>query len=129
VRLRTLLAPKAGEKGGVDLGEAPMAGEQRRERPRVTYAAWVEFTHDGRRLRARARDLSSGGIGLQLREPPPGLSDAVVSEFALPGIALPVEVRGVVAWNDVEQARCGVRFREMDAGIAELIESFVAGRL
>jgi c-di-GMP-binding flagellar brake protein YcgR len=100
---------------------------QRRKRPRVAYAAWVEFTHGGRRGRARARDLSAGGIGLDLRGAPPGPSDPIVSEFALPGIALPLEVRGVVAWTDAE--RCGVRFHDVDSGIAELIESFVDGRL
>lgn len=98
-------------------------------RPRVHYGAWVEISHDGRRRRARARDLGAGGIGLELGEageaPPPRAR--VVSEFALPGIALPLEVSGVVAWSETD--RCGVRFRDVDSGIAELIESFVAGRL
>lgn len=106
-----------------------VGGGQRRRRPRVAYAAWVEITHEGRRQRARARDLSADGIGLELGRPPPAPSDAVVSEFALPGIALPLEVRGVVAWREEEGSRCGVRFREVEAGLAELIESFVAGRL
>lgn len=100
-----------------------------RRAERAPFAGWVELSSGGVRRRARALDLSVHGIGVELAGPAPATREAVVSEFALPGISLPVALDGVVAWVDPRSSRIGVSFREMDPGLAELLASFVAGRL
>ena len=61
----------------------------------------------------------------------PGLERglALRSEFALPGISLPIELRAVVRWTSDDGSRAGLHFLELDPGIAELLENFLAGRL
>lgn len=98
-------------------------------RPRAPFRGWVEITADGRRRRATAIDLSVAGIGIEMGGTLPRTEQRVVSEFALPGIGLPLELEGVVAWRDDAGSRFGVRFVELDPGLAELLESFVHGRL
>jgi hypothetical protein len=98
-------------------------------RPRAAFGGWVEILADGRRLRATATDLSVAGLGVEMRGALPEASQPVVSEFALPGISLPLALEGEVAWTDKRASRFGVRFRDLDPGLAELIESYVAGKL
>ena len=95
---------------------------------RAPFESWVELRLPGARRRAEARDLSVQGIGLALSGPLPAVADAVVSEFALPGITLPLALEGVVVWADPAGSRIGVRFREVDPGLAELLGNFVSGR-
>jgi len=104
------------------------AGALRRAE-RAPFAGWVELSSNGVRRRARALDLSVHGIGVALTGPPPAMREAVVSEFALPGISLPVALDGTVVWVDPDASRAGVAFAEVDPGLAELLASFVAGRL
>jgi len=99
-----------------------------RRRARAPYRGWVELTLDGGRLRAEGQDLSTDGIGLALSGAPP-VDAPLVSEFALPGIDLPLELRGRVVWRDRAAGRAGVCFERIDPGLAELISNFVAGRL
>jgi len=106
-----------------------MSAVEQRRRERAPYKGWVELTVDGRRLRVEGRDLSADGIGVALPVPPPDVACSLVSEFALPGIALPVELRGYVVWSDAGSGRAGVRFEGIDPGLAELLSNFVAGRL
>ena len=99
-----------------------------RRRGRAPYQGWVEITLGSERVRAEGCDLSVDGIGIELDTPLP--ADAkVVSEFALPGITLPVELRGRLIWRDAASGRAGVRFEGVDPGLAELLSNFVAGRL
>jgi hypothetical protein len=102
--------------------------EQQR-RPRAPFSGWVELTADGRRRLGTARDLSPGGIGLELRGELPDVGRAVTSEFALPGISIPLALEGRVAWSDARHARVGVCFERVDPGLVELLENFVGGRL
>lgn len=105
------------------------AGGGTRERtPRAPFSGWVELTADGRRRLGTGRDLSAGGIGVELRGDLPPVGDAVTSEFALPGISLPIALEGRVAWSDGTRQRVGVRFERVDPGLAELLENFVGGR-
>lgn len=96
--------------------------------PRAPFSGWVELTADGRRRLGSGRDLSAGGIGVELRGELPPVGDAVTSEFALPGISLPIALEGRVAWSDGARQRVGVRFERVDPGLAELLENFVGGR-
>ena len=100
-----------------------------RRHPRATFAGWVEITADGRRRLGTGCDLSAGGICVALRNAPPPRDARVTSEFALPGISLPVSLDGQVAWCDEGSGRVGIRFEGVDPGLAELLESFVSGRL
>jgi len=61
--------------------------------------------------------------------PAPPVDAALVSEFALPGISLPLELEGRLVWADPRSGRAGVRFEAVDPGLAELLSNFVAGRL
>jgi len=86
------------------------------------------LTADGRRRLGTGRDLSAGGIGVELRGELPPVGGPVTSEFALPGISLPIALDGRVAWCDGASQRVGVRFERIDPGLAELLENFVGGR-
>jgi hypothetical protein len=78
---------------------------------------------------ARGRDLSAQGIGLTLEGSHPFTEGTVESEFALPGFFVPVKLPARVAWVDSETERLGLRFQEIEADLAELLENYVAGRL
>lgn len=99
----------------------------RRKIPRAAFDGWVELHTDGVRRLATGFDLSPAGIGVLVEnaELPPRAT--VTCEFALPGISLPLELEGVVAWAAGQRA--GVRFDGVDPGLAELLENHVAGRL
>ena len=96
---------------------------------RARFEGWVELRAGGTRRRAAARDLSVHGLGLFLPGPLPERLSAVESEFALPGIILPLALEGVVVWTNPGTSRVGIRFLEVDPGLAELLASYVAGRL
>jgi hypothetical protein len=89
----------------------------------------VEVTALGLRRLATGRDLSAGGIGIELRGEPLAAGGLVMSEFALPGISLPLALEGRVAWCDGANQRVGVAFDGIDPGLAELLESYAGGRL
>jgi hypothetical protein len=87
----------------------------------------VELHVDGVRQLATGFDLSHGGIGVLLRSEGLAPSMPITCEFALPGISLPLELDGVVAWSN--GGRAGLRFDGVDPGLSELLENHVAGRL
>ncbi|HKJ24642.1 MAG TPA: PilZ domain-containing protein [Myxococcota bacterium] len=99
-----------------------------RRRQRAPYRGWVELTLGADRVRAEGCDLSVDGIGIAVKGPPP-IDTSLVSEFTLPGITLPLELRGRLVWSDAGACRAGVRFESVDPGLAELLSNFVAGRL
>ncbi len=103
--------------------------EDTRAKPRTRFDDWVEVEWDGHRARGAGVDLSVAGLGLALPEGGVALGGRVISEFPLPGIALPVEVAGRWAWVDPSAKRAGIRFESVDPGIADLLANFVAGRL
>ena len=83
---------------------------------------------------ARGRDLSAQGIGLTLGDAHPfTFTDfaerTVESEFSLPGFYLPVKLPARVAWMESRTQNLGLRFVEIEADLAELLEHYVAGRL
>jgi len=100
-----------------------------RAAPRAAFHGWVEITVQGARRRVSGTDLCTQGIGLRVASTPPPAAAPVLAEFALPGIGLPLALRGVVAWSDPARERCGIRFLDIDPGLEELIASYVAGRL
>ncbi|HYB12081.1 MAG TPA: PilZ domain-containing protein [Myxococcota bacterium] len=103
--------------------------ETPRSECRARFEGWVELRSGATRRRAAARDLSVRGMGLSLSGPLPARLSSVVSEFALPGITLPLALEGVVVWTNAGASRLGIRFAEIDPGLAELLSSYVAGRL
>jgi hypothetical protein len=78
---------------------------------------------------ARGRDLSARGIGLILGGPHPFTAGVVESEFALPGFVVPLKLSARVAWADSRTQGLGLHFEEVEAGLVELLENYVAGRL
>ena len=101
---------------------------ERRRGERTPFAGWVELALGPSRRLARSRDLSVRGLGLLLDPPHPPVGAPVESEFALPGFALPLAVSARVAWVDPVGGRLGLAFDGLDGGVAELLESAVAGR-
>lgn len=105
------------------------ATPERRGGPRSAFDGWVEITSKDGRRRGTAVDLSVDGIGVRGVEGAFVEHGVVRSEFRLPGIGLPLELRGEVRWTRAGGARAGLRFVDPDPGLRELIESFCAGRL
>lgn len=104
-----------------------MQSSERRKSARAAFDGWVEVHTDGSRRLATGFDLSASGIGVILATEGLSARTGVTCEFALPDIQLPAAVDGAVAWSN--GARMGVCFGEIDPGLAELLENFVAGRL
>ena len=102
---------------------------ERRSNARARLDAWVEITAQGVRRRLRVFDLSMGGMGIGGSPDELPRAGPAVCEFPLPGIGLPLEIAGAVAWREDGAARAGIRFGELDPGLAELLASFVGGRL
>jgi hypothetical protein len=100
-----------------------------RRAERRTFSAWVELSDGPERRRAKATDLSVGGMGISLHGAPLAPQTLVTSEFPLPGIGLPLELHAEVAWFDPRAERGGLRFVDVDPGLAELLGRFVDGRL
>ena len=105
-----------------------MDRERRRNR-RAKFDGWVTLAAAEVHRMARGRDLSAQGIGLTLESPHPFTGGAVESEFALPGFFIPVKLSARVAWADPQTQTLGLRFEEVEAALAELLENYVAGRL
>ena len=103
-------------------------GERRGSR-RAAFDGWVGIAAGQVHRMARGRDLSADGIGLVLGGPHPFTEGLVEREFALPGFFVPVKLPARVAWADSRTETLGLRFEEIDADLAELLENYVAGRL
>lgn len=102
--------------------------EERRSAERAGLSGWVELSVSGqRRRRAVGSDVSVDGLGVLHDGTALHTGARVMTEFPLPGIGLPLEIPAEVVW--VGEERAGLRFAEMDPGLRELVESFVAGRL
>ena len=106
-----------------------MADEERRGARRARFEGWVGIAAGEVHRMARGRDLSAQGIGLIIGGPHPFTEGPVESEFALPGFFVPVKLPARVAWADSRSESLGLRFEEIDADLAELLENYVAGRL
>ena len=104
------------------------AREQRRNQ-RSSYGGWVEIASDEGRALGKGRDLSQGGLGVALQAPHPRVATMVECEFQLPGIHLPLMLRSRVNWLDPTTGHVGLGFVDLDAGLAELIDNYVRGRL
>ena len=106
-----------------------MADEERRSSRRARFEGWVGIAAGDAHRMARARDLSARGIGLTLGGAHPFTAGVVESEFALPGFVVPLKLSAHVAWADERTQGLGLRFEEIDPGLEELLENYVAGRL
>jgi hypothetical protein len=68
-------------------------------------------------------------VGITLQGAPLAKDAHVVTEFPLPGIALPLALAARVVWADPESDRAGLLFDDVDPGLSELLASYVNGRL
>ncbi len=113
--------------GAEEWGEV---SENRRRGKRAPFHAWVELSVDGKRRRAEAVDLSTGGLGVcRLGRDIAASGATVLIEFPLPGIHLPLALSSVVSWSDPSGERAGMRFLDADPGLVELVENYLSGRL
>ncbi len=101
--------------------------EERRKSGRAELDSWVEIDADGVRSRATVSDVSTGGLGIALHGSALAPGTALVAEFPLPGIGLPLELRACVVW--AHDRHVGLRFESVDPGLRELLASYVDGRL
>ena len=109
-----------------------MAEDKRRTGRRAKYDGWVTIAAGEVHRIARGRDLSAQGIGLTLGDTRPltGFTEGTVeSEFSLPGFYVPIKLSARVAWVNSQTQGLGLRFEEVEADLAELLEHYVAGRL
>jgi len=102
---------------------------ERRRSPRARLETWVEISTGRRRQRGVARDVSVGGLGVERVGPDLEPGQRLVAEFPLPGIGLPVELEGVVVWCGPPGEGAGIRFVDVDAGLAELLALHASGGL
>ena len=99
----------------------------RRRMPRAGFDAAVDLHGgDGPPRVALARDLSADGLGLAASAPHPPVGERLRSDFALPGLAVPVSVEAVVAWSEPRAGRLGLRFAALDPPLRELLERWVS---
>jgi len=82
-------------------------------------------SRDGRCFMAEARNLSSGGLGVQNFCLPFDASEELVLEFKLPNVDRQIALKGVVVWSR-PNATAGIRFTEIDAATSELLRVWIA---
>ena len=82
-------------------------------------------TKSGRSFAAASRNLSVGGLGLQV-QPPLDAAEELSVAFTLPGSRRRLEVLGVVAWSQPD-GMAGIRFIDMKASKIEVLNRFLAG--
>ena len=82
-------------------------------------------SRDGRCFMAEARNLSSGGVGVQNFCSPFDPSEELVLEFKLPNVDRPVVLKGVVVWSR-PNATAGIKFTEIDVATSELLRVWIA---
>lgn len=70
-----------------------------------------------------------GGLGVAGGGPALEPGQRLVAEFPLPGIGLPVELEGVVVWCRPPGGGAGIRFVDVDGGLAELLARHASGAL
>lgn len=82
-------------------------------------------THTGRSFAAATRNLSLGGLGVQVH-PPLAAAEKLSIAFTLPGSRRRLEVHGVVAWSQPEGI-AGIRFVDMTASKVEVLSRWLGG--
>jgi DNA-binding NtrC family response regulator len=82
-------------------------------------------THSGRSFAAASRNLSQGGLGLQV-QPPLDPAEELSIAFTLPGSRRRLEVHGVVVWSQPD-GMAGIRFLDMTPSKIEVLNRFLAG--
>lgn len=116
-------------RGSYDPGAFPdrRTGESRRAHPRLRVSLTVRGSGRARAEIAEAVDLSVGGIALLLPDVMPAGARAELT-IDVPGSNIPVSVIGEVVDRGVQRGsewEVGVRFVDMDASDARLIEAYV----
>jgi DNA-binding NtrC family response regulator len=80
-------------------------------------------TSSGRNFAAAARNLSLGGLGLQIQPPLEGGEELTIG-FTLPGSRRRVELKGAVAWSQ-PTGLAGIRFSGMSDAKAEVLSRWM----
>jgi uncharacterized protein (TIGR02266 family) len=110
----------------MDASESRMTEQtERRAYPRVPFAAKVDAEAESRSFLAVACDISAGGMKIFTGNPV-AAGQTVLLTFALPGMAAPICVRGVVRHLMVGQGM-GVEFVDLSAEALAAIRAYVSG--
>lgn len=100
---------------------------ERRQANRVPVQIWVEEKTDRELYFQRSANLSTGGIYLENTIPHP-VGTRVNLRFQLPGDAEKIELKAEVAAAIAgeEEFGMGLKFVDLDGGIAEKIKQYIA---
>ena len=100
---------------------------ERRTGSRVPVQIWVEEKTERELYFQRSANLSAGGIYLENTIPHP-VGTRVTLRFTLPGDEEKLEVRAEVAaaMTGEEEFGMGLKFIELDDGVAERIQKYIA---
>ena len=113
-----MLAPEIGMRSAVK--DQP---QERRRYQRQPASLEVELEFAGRRLRARTRDLSLGGLSLDVVEPIPHGQEVSLS-FVLPTDPQAIRCHAVARWAD-PQGGLGLQFLGLRARATWAVQKFL----
>lgn len=110
-----------------------MSEDNRRQHPRHDVAVSAELLLGDERLPALTRNLSMGGVGLELRRALPEQAQVVVNLFLVEdgiedAMSPSMNIRAVVVWTaEADEGRweAGLRFTQLQAAQAKLIHGFL----
>lgn len=97
---------------------------ERRVFPRIPLLseAWIIET-DGTRTHVRTRDLSKGGLCLEVEGEPWGHGQLLELRLRLPDQPEELELKGFVAWST--KSAMGIQFESIDPEMAQLIDATI----
>lgn len=106
------------------------SGSERRQMPRVSCDAKAVLLAD-QQIEARLRDLSMGGMQLELSEPLPQIGSLIDVRLLLTPSSAPIEVSAEVRWHggtspDRRSRGAGARFSSLDPTAGLRIAQWVA---
>jgi c-di-GMP-binding flagellar brake protein YcgR len=124
--------PRGG--GQPSRGQPPAGGAQRRQHARIDAKLSAEITLGEEIFTATTRDISEGGVGLDLDRPLPENTALVINLFLVideveDETAAPLKVRGKVAWcaeRDEGEWSAGIRFEDIAANQRQWLKQFLA---
>jgi uncharacterized protein (TIGR02266 family) len=107
--------------------------------PRVDLRVSVQVEQPSRLQTYYSRNLSSGGIYIELNEPPPPLGTKLKLTFEVPGLGKPIQAEAEVLHHHVYETMSeqmqkvkgygmGLKFSDLSSKDEKLISQYVAGK-
>lgn len=111
-----------------------MQNRNRREWSRHPIRLPVNMVMDGQLMDGLSRNLSMGGMFVELLDTPPSLpidswvDETVTLTFTPPGHTMEIVTEGVVCWNNGERGM-GIRFKALGAWAQTALEEILERRI